>query len=133
MSKSELTIFSDLNNLPEVEDFIENLIDKFGIEENLRVRIMLPVIEAVNNAILFGNKKDSKKTVKLTAAMNNREMIITVEDEGDAIDFSHIPNPTTPENLMKTTGRGLYLMMTLTDNLLFTRNGAKVEMTFVLN
>ncbi|CCZ08307.1 MULTISPECIES: ATP-binding protein [Culturomica] len=133
MSKSELTIFSDLNNLPEVEDFIENLIDKFGIEENLRVRIMLPVIEAVNNAILFGNKKDSKKTVKLTAAMNNREMIITVEDEGEGFDFSHIPNPTTPENLMKTTGRGLYLMMTLTDNLLFTRNGAKVEMTFVLN
>lgn len=133
MSKSELTIFSDLNNLPEVEDFIENLIDKFGIEENLRVRIMLPVIEAVNNAILFGNKKDSKKTVKLTAAMNNREMIITVEDEGEGFDFSHIPNPTTPENLMKTTGRGLYLMMTLTDNLLFTRNGTKVEMTFVLN
>mgnify|MGYP001272808989 FL=1 len=133
MSKSELTIFSDLNNLPEVEDFIENLIDKFGIEENLRVRIMLPVIEAVNNAILFANKKDSKKTVKLTAAMNNREMIITVEDEGEGFDFSHIPNPTTPENLMKTTGRGLYLMMTLTDNLLFTRNGAKVEMTFVLN
>lgn len=133
MSKSELTILSDLNNLPEVEDFIENLIDKFGIEENLRVRIMLPVIEAVNNAILFGNKKDSKKTVKLTAAMNNREMIITVEDEGEGFDFSHIPNPTTPENLMKTTGRGLYLMMTLTDNLLFTRNGAKVEMTFVLN
>ena len=133
MSKSELTIFSDLNNLPEVEDFIENLIDKFGIEENLRVRIMLPVIEAVNNAILFGNKKDSKKTVKLTAAMNNREMIITVEDEGEGLYFSHIPNPTTTENLMKTTGRGLYLMMTLTDNLLFTRNGAKVEMTFVLN
>ena len=133
MSKSELTIFSDLNNLPEVEDFIENLIDKFGIEENLRVRIMLPVIEAVNNAILFGNKKDSKKTAKLTAAMNNREMIITVEDEGEGFDFSHIPNPTTPESLMKTTGRGLYLMMTLTVNLLFTRNGAKVEMTFVLN
>lgn len=60
-------------------------------------------------------------------------MIITVEDEGEGFDFSHIPNPTTPENLMKTTGRGLYLMMTLTDNLLFTRNGAKVEMTFVLN
>ena len=133
MSKSELTIFFALPSIPEVEDFIENLIDKFGIEENLRVRIMLPVIEAVNNAILFGNKKDSKKTVKLTAAMNNREMIITVEDEGEGFDFSHIPNPTTPENLMKTTGRGLYLMMTLTDNLLFTRNGAKVEMTFVLN
>lgn len=133
MSKSELTILSDLNNLPEVEDFIENLIDKFGIEENLRVRIMLPVIEAVNNAILFGNKKDSKKTVKLTAAKNNQKIVITVEDEGEGFDFSHIPNPTTPENLMKTTGRGLYLMMTLTDNLLFARNGAKVVMTFVLN
>lgn len=133
MSKSELTILSDLNNLPEVEDFIENLIDKFGIEENLRVRIMLPVVEAVNNAILFGNKKDSKKTVKLTAAKNNQKIVITVEDEGEGFDFSHIPNPTTPENLMKTTGRGLYLMMTLTDNLLFARNGAKVVMTFVLN
>lgn len=133
MSKSELTILSDLNNLPEVEDFIENLIDKFGIEENLRVRIMLPVIEAVNNAILFGNKKDSKKTVKLTAAKNNQKIVITVEDEGEGFDFNHIPNPTTPENLMKTTGRGLYLMMTLTDNLLFARNGAKVVMTFVLN
>lgn len=133
MSKSELTILSDLNNLPEVEDFIENLIDKFGIEENLRVRIMLPVIEAVNNAILFGNKKDSEKTVKLTADKNNQKIVITVEDEGEGFDFSHIPNPTTPENLMKTTGRGLYLMMTLTDNLVFTRNGAKVVMTFVLN
>lgn len=133
MSKSELTILSDLNNLPEVEDFIENLIDKFGIEENLRVRIMLPVIEAVNNAILFGNKKDSEKTVKLTAVKNNQKIVITVEDEGEGFDFSYIPNPTTPENLMKTTGRGLYLMMTLTDNLVFTRNGAKVVMTFVLN
>ena len=133
MSKSELTILSDLNNLPEVEDFIENLIDKFGIEENLRVRIMLPVIEAVNNAILFGNKKDSEKTVKLTADKNNQKIVITVEDEGEGFDFSHIPNPTTPENLMKTTGRGLYLMMTLTDNLVFTRIGAKVVMTFVLN
>lgn len=133
MGKSELTILSDLSNLPEVEDFIENLIDKFGIEDNLRVKIMLPVIEAVNNAILFGNKKDSEKTVKLTAVKNNQKIVITVEDEGEGFDFSHIPNPTTPENLMKTTGRGLYLMMTLTDNLLFTRNGAKVVMTFVLN
>ena len=55
---------------------------------------------------------------------------MAVEDGGEGFDFNNIPDPTTPENLIKVTGRGLFLMKKLTNELLFVQNGSKVIMTF---
>ena len=100
--------------------------------EDIRGKITLSVIEAVNNSILYGNKQDLQKLVKLAAFKGCQKTIFTVEDEGEGFDFKNIPDPTTPENLEKATGRGLYLMTHLTDELLFAKNGAKVIMIFSL-
>ncbi len=83
--------------------------------------------------ILFGNKQNPLKKVKLTAIKNTQKVIITIEDEGEGFDLKKIPDPTTPENLMKTTSRGLYLMAAFTYELLFAKNGAKVILIFPLN
>lgn len=132
MNKLSLTITSEPNNIREVEHFIEKTIKEFELPEDIRGKITLSVIEAVNNSILYGNRQDSQKLVKLAAFKGCRKVVFTVEDAGEGFDFKNTPDPTTPENLEKATGRGLYLMTHLTDELLFAKNGAKVIMIFSL-
>lgn len=133
MNKLKLSIPSDWSNIKQVENFIENLIREFQLDEKLQGKVVVSVVEAVNNAILSGNKLDPQKVVKLTAIKSIKKVIITVEDEGEGFDFKRIPDPTTPDKFIQATGRGLYLMSSLTDKLLFTKNGAKVIMIFKLN
>lgn len=133
MNKLELSISSEIVNIKKVESFIEYFMDEFQIQEKLRGKIALSIVEAVNNAIISGNKQNPQKMVKLKAIKNTKRVIITIEDEGEGFDFKQIPDPTTPERLMQTTGRGLYLIVNLTDELLFAKNGAKVIMSFFLN
>lgn len=133
MNKLEFSIPSEIANIKKVESFIEYFMDVFQIQEEFRGKITLCVIEAVNNAIISGNKQNPQKAVKLTVMKSSGKVIVTVENEGEGFDFQKISNPTTPEMLTLTTGRGLYLMVNLTDELLFARNGAKVIMSFFLN
>lgn len=121
-----------MNHIRKVENFIENLICEFKLPEELRGRITLSIVEAVNNAILYGNKQNPQKMVKIHAVRSNKKITVTIEDEGEGFDFNHFPDPTTRENSEKATGRGLYLMKSLTDELLFAKNGAKVMMTISL-
>ena len=130
MNRLAVIITSELNNINKVEGFIERTIKEFKLSENLRGKITLAVIEAVNNSILYGNKQNPQKLVKLTAFKGHQRVIFTVEDGGEGFDFNNIPDPTTPENLIKVTGRGLFLMKKLTNELLFVQNGSKVIMTF---
>lgn len=132
MNRLDLTITSELNNIREVKNFIEKTIEEFKLPENLKGKITLPIIEAVNNSILYGNKQNPQKMIKLYAVRGRRKVVFTVEDEGEGFGFNNIPDPTTPENLEKITGRGLYLMANLTNELLFAENGAKVIMVFSL-
>lgn len=133
MNTLEFSIPSEIENIKKIENFIEYFIDEFQIQEKLRGKITLSVIEAVNNAIISGNKQNPQRTVKLKAMKNTKKVIVTVEDEGEGFDFKQIPDPTTPEMPMLATGRGLYLIVNLTDELSFARNGAKVIMSFFLN
>lgn len=133
MNHFSLTIASEPDNIGKVENFIEYIIEEFEISEKLHARIALPVIEAVTNSILFGNKNDPQKTVKLYAAKGSRKIVITVEDEGEGIDFSKLPNFSDTDEFLERTGRGLYLMVNLPDELMFTHNGTKIIMTYFLN
>ena len=133
MNKVEFTISSELNNIPQIEIFIDYLMSVFQIEEKHRGRITLSTIEAVTNAILFGNKHDSQKKVKVIATKTVKTIMITVEDEGIGFDYRQIPDPTVPQRCMQAVKKGLYLMLNLTDKLSFTKHGAKVIMTFLLH
>ena len=133
MNKLSLTIPSDMTCTHQVDNFIELIIDRFELPQFINGRITLSIVEAVLNSILYGNKQDPEKKITITAIKNSAKVIVTVEDEGEGFDLSKIPNFSKPETFMQRTGRGLYLMVTLPDELLFTKRGAKVIMSFSLN
>ena len=132
MNKLSLTIPSNMTSTHQVDNFIELLIDRFQLPRSLNGRITLSIIEAVHNSILYGNKQDPKKTITITAVKNPKKVIVTVEDQGEGFDLTKIPDFSKPETFMQCTGRGLYLMITLPNELLFAKRGAKVIMTFSL-
>ena len=132
MNKAELSIPSEIGNIIKVENFIESFTETFNLQPELFGKISLSVIEAVNNAILSGNKLSADKLVTLEAWMDPEKFYVSVVDEGEGFDYTHIPDPTLPDNLTKDAGRGLYLMKTLTDELVFENDGSKVTLVFNL-
>lgn len=132
MNRLNLTISSEVGNIVRVENFIESFTETFGLKPELFGKVSLPIIEAVNNAILSGNKLVSDKKVVLEAWKQNNRFYVSVQDEGEGFDYTNIPDPTLPDNIEKVAGRGLYVMKILSDELLFENNGAKVTLVFDL-
>ena len=102
--------------------------------DNSFMNILIAFTEAVNNAIYHGNKKNPEKKVIITLEKNTQHFIIYVKDEGVGFVESNIPDPTLPENLLKQSGRGVFLIRKLTDEMEIdsTSNGTEVKMGFKL-
>ena len=128
MNKLSISISSEISNIVKVENFVET----FALPSVLYGKISLSVIEAVNNAILSGNKRQPDKMVSLVAEKTDKQFKVTVSDEGEGFDYEVIPDPTLPDNINKITGRGLYLMKTLSDELIFENGGSTVTLVFNL-
>lgn len=132
MNNSDLTITSETGNFFKVQNFTEKLMRDFTISEKLYGKLDLAILEALKNAVIHGNKSNPQKIITIKAWVEDDNIFVSVEDEGEGFDYTFIPDPTLPENLMKVSGRGLYLMKTLSDNLEFQNNGSKVIMSFSL-
>ena len=131
-TNQDVSIASEIGNIVKVENFIDYFSDVYNVEPDVFGKISLCVIEAVNNAILYGNKLDSSKYVKFLVYEEEKRLFVAVKDEGEGFDYSYIPDPTLPDNIEKDAGRGLYLMKTLSDDLIFEDGGSKVTMVFNL-
>ena len=119
-------------NVSVVESFIENIGEKIRIEEAIYGNVLVSVTEAVNNAIVHGNKEDKNKKVRLGLKQNKKSVRFIVEDEGMGFDHNTLPDPTNPKNLEKVKGRGIFLIKSLSDKTTFKQNGRVVEMLFKL-
>ncbi len=115
-----------------VESFIENMGKKIEIEETVYGNVLVSVTEAVNNAIVHGNKEDKTKKVKLELKKNKKSVRFVVEDEGFGFDHKNIPDPTNPTNIDKIKGRGVFLIKSLSDKAKFKDGGRTVDMLFKL-
>lgn len=127
-----ISISSEVGNIVKIENFIESFSEQFELQPELYGKVCLSVIEAVNNAILSGNKQMADKQVILTASQDDTKFSVSVKDEGEGFDYNNIPDPTLPDNIEKDAGRGLYLMKMLADELIFEDNGSKVTLVFNL-
>jgi serine/threonine-protein kinase RsbW len=127
----------DIPSLPEniriVESFIDNAKDKYELNDDVYGNIMIAVTESVNNAIVHGNKRNKNKNVSLSAFFDDNSVKFTIQDQGDGFDFHNLPDPTSPENLSKPGGRGIFLMKHLCDEVSFREDGRSVELTFYLS
>ena len=97
MDKLEFSIASEIGNIVKVENFIDYFSDVYNVEPDVFGKISLCVIEAVNNAILYGNKLDSSKHVKFSVYEEEKRLFVAVKDEGEGFDYSYIPDPTLPD------------------------------------
>jgi len=119
-------------NVSVVESFIENVGEKIRIEEAIYGNVLVSVTEAVNNAIVHGNKEDKNKKVRLGLKQNKKSVRFIVEDEGMGFDHNTLPDPTNPKNLEKVKGRGIFLIKSLSDKTTFKQGGRVVELLFKL-
>jgi serine/threonine-protein kinase RsbW len=126
----KLRIGSEISNLRIVEKAIDEVSAEIGVKEDFYGKILVSTIEAVNNAIVHGNKADIKKFVKIEFLYRKKELYISVEDEGPGFKPKEIPDPTRPENIENLSGRGVFLMSKLADSIKFNEKGNKVTMAF---
>ncbi len=77
----------------------------------------MAVREAVTNAMVHGNQEDEAKSVEVTFNCRANELEVEISDQGSGFDPTEVPDPTDPGNLMKTSGRGIFLMRTFMDDI----------------
>ena len=125
----EVSIPSDFESMHEVENLINKVCGSFGVADNYG-NVLIAVTEAVNNAIIHGNKKDKDLLVKVSVGDSNQSFCFSVIDAGQGFDFANLPDPTAPENIEKENGRGIFLMRNLADEVEFADYGRNVSIYF---
>lgn len=123
---------SSLDSISKVEKFIDEISANVNISSEIYGKILIATIEAVNNAIVHGNKLNSNKIVRVKIESEGNRLKVIVEDEGSGFDFYNLPDPTTPQNIENISGRGVFLMRKLSDEINFFNNGSLVELIFYL-
>jgi serine/threonine-protein kinase RsbW len=109
------TLDSTLESVDSAEQTASRIAAESGFDEDVVMQISMAVREAAVNAVLHGNAYDPEKKVKLDFERTGNDLVITIRDQGKGMDLSKIPNPLAPENLLKTSGRGLFLMRSFMD------------------
>lgn len=123
---------SDIKNINVVEKFIDEISSRYNLHSDIYGKLSLAIVEGVNNAIVHGNKLDASLTVKVSYEINDRFIQFVIEDCGSGFDYNSIPDPTLPENIEKSHGRGIFLMNHLSDSIDFEKNGSRVILEFKL-
>jgi serine/threonine-protein kinase RsbW len=133
MNNISIQIPSIMDNVRMIESFIDNAKERFELDEDIYGNIMIAVTEAVNNAIKHGNSGNSKKNVFLSLTLNENLLKFVIKDEGPGFNYDNLPDPTSPENIEKPGGRGIFLMRHLSDEVQFREGGRIVELSFYMN
>jgi serine/threonine-protein kinase RsbW len=128
----EITISSRFENIELVQVIAEHLCENAGLDEDGSHWIGMAVREAVANAIKHGNKLEVSKKVHARFDLRGPELEITISDEGEGFDPDTVGDPLNPQNLMKTSGRGIFYIRTFMDAIHYSFNpkgGTSLVMT----
>lgn len=130
MASDSLYLEENIQGIPQVETIVKEVSARFDLSEDQKANMLISVTEAVNNALIHGNKNDKSKCVKLHVSKSPKDISVQVTDEGKGFDHTKLPDPTAPENLLKLSGRGVFLMHNLCDEVDYTNEGRTVKMSF---
>ncbi len=129
----DINIPSDVAYIEEVVELVRHECQAMAFaHRQLMLNVPVALTEALSNAILRGNGDDPAKHVHVRAEVDMERLVVEVADEGPGFDFeAKIIDPTTPENLDREDGRGLFLMRKLMDRVerIEVPNGSVVRMT----
>lgn len=125
------TLDSTLETVDSAEAAASRIAAKAGFDEDEIMRISMAVREAAVNAVLHGNAYDPHKKVALDFESSGSNLIITIRDQGKGLDMSKIPDPLAPENLLKTSGRGIFLIRSFMDDVQIRPTQAGTEIKLI--
>jgi len=122
-----LEIESTPNNLITVEEFVNYFSVELGLDQEKISGLLLAITEATTNAIIHGNQNNKLKMVRIYVFVDGSNLTIMIKDQGKGFDPSIVPDPTDAENLLKDSGRGLYLMRVYMDGLTYNQTPEGTE------
>jgi serine/threonine-protein kinase RsbW len=118
----ELQFPSRIEAIQRAASAAAEFVNRLGVGEDAAYGVDMAVREAVTNAVLHGNRQDETKTVEVSFRSSPEAIEITVRDRGEGFDTGSVPDPTDPENLLKTNGRGMLFMRTFMDEVRWSRH-----------
>lgn len=131
--KNTLIIPSETKRISEIEPFITSIECCSSLSQAQLFNILIALTEAVNNAIVHAHKSDASKNVEISVVCLNDGVMISVRDYGAGFKPEDVPDPRDDGNLLRTHGRGVFLMKQLASNVQFhtSENGTTTVMHFI--
>lgn len=117
-----MVIGSDLKNVQKVEHVTEQIADYMCFSDDEKDSLAIAVTEILGNAIVHGNKNDKNKQVTIDFEYKHDSIVVLIQDEGKGFNAKEIANPLEPENLLKESGRGIFIVRALMDQVDFIHN-----------
>ncbi|MGC9224293.1 MAG: ATP-binding protein [Terracidiphilus sp.] len=122
---------STMDSVGEVEAAADQLASEAGLDEDQRFHVAMAVREAAVNAILHGNEYDPARKIHVSLENTGNDLVFTIADEGRGFDPEKLPDPLAEENLLRGTGRGIFLIRSLMDEVHFRHLNPGTELTLV--
>jgi serine/threonine-protein kinase RsbW len=113
----EVTLENDLKNVEVAEEIARRVSTTAGFDEDDQHKIEMAVHESLINAIWHGNKNDATKHVWMRFEVHRDRLEISIRDQGNGFNPSDIPDPLSSENLLKVSGRGIFLIRSFMDEM----------------
>jgi len=129
---TRLVLPSHIEAVADAAAAVTDFIRICGVSEEAAFGVEMAVREAVTNAMVHGNHEDESKSVEVIFNCHANELEVEVRDQGEGFDPATVPDPTNAENLLKTSGRGIFLMRTFMDQIEWVNRpegGTMVRMT----
>jgi len=132
-NRIKIEVPSEVAHIRIVSDKILNSLKDYNLNEDELLDIKLCIEEALRNAMEHGNKSKKNLPVKISYCVNKDKLEVTVEDVGRGFDYRKLPDPTKDENIMKGGGRGVFLILRLMDEVIFSDKGNRITMVKKIN
>ena len=129
--RRSFTLSSTMDSVSEIEAATDKLAEEAGVDEDQRFHISMAVREAAVNAVLHGNEYDPAKQISFTLENTGSALVFTIADQGKGVDPDSLPDPLAPENLLRGTGRGIFLIRSFMDEVHFRQLHPGTELRLV--
>lgn len=128
-----LTLHSNPRQISRVETFLYKINRVAHLDEIELHKLMVSLTEAVNNAIVHGNKLNETKKVVVRCELLPDWLVVSVADEGQGFKLDKVRNPLRKKNLLRDSGRGIFLMRTLMNKVEYEMGTSGVEVRLWLD
>src|ERR1700683_776528 len=115
--KIDVTLESVLESVDVAESMIMRISDTAGFSDEECHKIGMAVREGVINAYNYGNRKDRNKKIRMIVELAPDTMVVHIVDQGKGFELEEVADPLAEENLLRTSGRGIFLMRAFMDDL----------------